>query len=537
MTSISSTTNSLGPFSIADRSYGVLLHLTSVPGSPYSGDLGNGAHSFVQWLAQAKARWWQMLPIHPTGEGYSPYSASSSFAGDPMLVDLVSLGKFGWLKPRELKVNATEHLGEGPTVTYEKSHNNRQRLLELAFNRARGELEDIPSFKEFCAREAYWLDDFCLFTALVKKLGHDHWHTWPKGLRDRDPSEIAEVKKNLADDILFAAFCQYLFQQQWDSLAEKARGLGIGLMGDLPIFISHRSADAWAHPEIFLLNPDKSPQFVAGCPPDSFNKDGQLWGNALYDWDKLKTLNYRWWVERFRRLYRLFDTLRLDHFISFHRYWKIDAQAKTAAGGVWTPGPGADLFHEVEKQLGRRLLIAEDLGSVVPEVRALRDQFGYYGMKVFQFGFDGSEEASNHMPHLATAQSVIYTGTHDNNTLMGWLAEVQEGGTRKMATRAEKNLYNNVTHYVGSQSRTIHETVIRQLMASPANLVILPIQDIVGNSKAFRMNVPGVAQGNWRYRARSMDLTPAKAQWLGKVAELFSRSPKTVDQEPATKKP
>jgi 4-alpha-glucanotransferase len=521
---------------LAHKSYGVLLHITSLPGSPYTGDLGSGAHTFIQWLAQAKAHWWQMLPIHPSGEGNSPYSAISSFAGDPMLIDLVALGKHGWVKPRELKVNATEHLGEGPTVTYEKSHNNRQRILELAFSRAKDELEELAPFKEFCQRESYWLDDFCMFSALVKKLGHGHWHTWPKGLRDRDPKELNEIKKSLRLDILFAAFCQYLFQIQWDSLLEKARSHGIGLIGDLPIFISHRSADAWAHPEIFLLNEDKSPQFVAGAPPDMFNKDGQLWGNALYNWERLKEQKYRWWVERFRRLYNLFDTVRLDHFIGFHRYWKIDAKEKTAMNGIWTPGPGADLFHEVEKQCGRRLLIAEDLGAVVPEVRTLRDQFGFYGMKIFQFAFDGSDEAANHMPHLAVPESVIYTGTHDNNTLMGWIGEVQEGGTRKMASRMEKMILNHLTHYVGNQSRTMNEVIIRQLMASPANLVILPLQDIVGNSKAFRMNTPGTAQGNWRYRARSMDLTPARAQWLAKVAELYSRAPKSIEAEPTGKK-
>lgn len=510
--------------SLESKSFGVLFHITSIPGSAYSGDLGPCATTFLKWLAAAKASWWQVLPIHPCGDGFSPYSASSSFAGDPMLIDLGMLAKYDWVKPRELKVNATEHFGEGPTVTFEKSHSMRQKVLEIGFQRAKTTLEGLPAFQAFVTKEAYWLDDFCLFSALSKKLGNSQWNTWPKGLRDREPTEITAARATLKEDMLFAAFCQFLFQEQWDMLLTKAHELNIGLIGDLPIFISHKSADVWAHPEAFLLNEDKSPKVVAGCPPDSFNKDGQLWGNALYDWPQLKKNRYEWWINRFKRIYQLFDTVRLDHFIGFHRYWEVGAQEQTARNGVWRPGPGADLFFEVEKQLGKRVLIAEDLGSVVQEVRDLRDQFGFYGMKVFQFAFDGSQEAANHMPHRANPHAAIYTGTHDNNTLNGWLSDLKERGTKKMGARADKIELLNLTHYVAPLGRNLHETIIRQLMACPANLVILPLQDIVGNSGAFRMNVPGVAEGNWRYRARSSDLSSVRSQWLGKVAELYNRS-------------
>ncbi len=504
--------------SLTRRSSGLLLHLTSLPGPWFLGDLGASARTFVDFLAASGQSWWQMLPVNPIGDGNSPYSTISSFAGETMLIDLADLVRLGWLKRADA---GKPQGGAARSVNFDAARAYRGSRLRLAFQRAEPKLGRDAEFQEFCAKERAWLDDFTLFGALGQRFNTLDWSVWPEDLKRREGKTLLAAGEDLAEERRFLAFGQYLFNRQWTSLKKYAGARGIGLIGDLPIFVSHRSADCWAHRQYFQLNADMKPRVVAGCPPDAFNRDGQLWGNALYDWPALERDGFSWWLARLARLLSLFDSVRLDHFIGFHRYWEIDAKAKSAKEGKWMPAPGDAFFAAVRQRFVAPELIAEDLGAVIPAVRALRDKYGFPGMKVLQFAFDGSDEAEHHKPHHLPANAVAYTGTHDNNTTRGWYSDLarRARGRDKAAVKELKR----AREYLATSERTVHWDLLRAAMFSQANVTIFPVQDLLGLGTVARMNVPGVAKGNWRYRLSPDTLGKSVAEQLKLTTEAFDR--------------
>jgi 4-alpha-glucanotransferase len=478
------------------RTAGVLLHPTSLPGPAFSGDLGPAAHRFVAWLRAARQRVWQMLPVGPPGFGASPYQAFSSFAGNPLLVSLEGLRREGLLDAADLGAprDRRPHRADFPRAA-------RFRLPRLlkAHDRFRRRPGARAALEKLRAEQA-WLADWALFAAL--KDAHDGapWAAWEPGLRDRRPAAIAAARRELAEVIAFHEFVQLEFDRQWAELRARCRAAGVALIGDLPCFAAHDSADVWAARELFHLDRRGRPTVVAGVPPDYFSATGQLWGNPLYRWPALAARGYDYVVARLRALLRRFDAVRLDHFIGFHRYWAVPAGARTAAAGRYRAGPGAALLRRLRVALGELPLIAEDLGVVTPEVKALRDRFGLPGMRVLQFAFGDDPEADNYKPHNYPRDCVVYTGTHDNDTTVGWFRDRAPGrSTRARAAIAAERAA--VLRYLGSDGHEIHWDMVRLALMSSADLAVVPAQDLLGLGSAARMNRPGSATGNWRWRA------------------------------------
>jgi 4-alpha-glucanotransferase len=491
-------------FSFDRRSSGLLLHPTSLPGPHGSGDIGPEAHKFVDFLADAGQRWWQMLPVGPPGDGNSPYSAQSAFAGNPRLINLVALAKEGLLDRRGLKPPQFN----GGRVEYDRVARYRDRLLASAYRRfaSDGGLKD-ESFKAFIADNAMWLEDYALFQTIKTALGGTPWVKWPRELRRRAPRAITRLKDEMGDAIGFQKFVQFEFDRQWRALRARSAKNGIGLIGDIPIFVAYDSAEVWANPHLFLLDRDLKPTVVSGVPPDFFNANGQRWGHPHYNWATNRKDGYRWWIERFRFTLKWFDAVRIDHFLGFHRVWHVPARSKTAKGGRYVPGPGAAFFDALRRKLGDVPIIAEDLGAVVPEALALRERFNYPGMRVLQFGFgDGGQY---HLPHNYSRRAVVYTGTHDNDTTAGWLRSIP-------AKERER-----VAGYAG-EARVW--PLIRLAMSSVADTAIFPVQDLLEFGREARMNFPGVADGNWAWRLPPGRLTPALARRLRMMAELCERT-------------
>lgn len=501
------------------RSAGLLLHVTSLPGPYYTGDLGAEARRFIDFLAAANQSWWQMLPVNPIGDGDSPYATISSFAGEPLLIDLAALAKAGWLAKKQVVTPAN---GSSERADYRRSRAFRLPLLKEAFAKAWPKLSESGEMQLFRQREQAWLGDYTLFGALSAHFSTTDWTTWPEELRDRKGEAMIRAKADLAADIALREFWQFIFDQQWRQLKDYAQRKGIGLIGDLPIFVAAQSADVWANRRFFLLDKSGRPTVVAGVPPDAFNKDGQRWGNALYDWQALQKEGFAWWISRLARVAELFDAVRLDHFIGFARYWEIQAKDKTARRGRWVPVPGHDFFREVTRKVPAAQFIAEDLGPVTPEVRDLRDQFGFPGMKVLQFAFDGSEEANHHLPHRLPEESAAYTGTHDNDTTLGWYSALAKRA--KAGAKAAKIELRNVHAYLGADGKKMPGNLARAAYGSAANLVVLPVQDVLGLATKARMNVPGVATGNWRYRLKAGQLNKEVAMDLDAMVRVFDRA-------------
>ena len=517
---------------LATRSAGVLLPITALAGPGYVGDLGPEAHAFLKVLAAAGQSWWQMLPVNPIGEGDSPYASLSTFAGETLLISPAFLRQHGWVSAAAWREFRKSAAATGPAA-YGKARALRARLLREAYEAARPALAERPDFQAFQEAEREWLDDFTLYQALAADLGQADWTSWPEALRSRDPAALTAARQRLADAIQFAAFGQWQFAEQWRLLRKTAHDLGIGLIGDLPIYVAASSVDVWSHQELFQLDKTGRPTAVAGCPPDSFNPDGQLWGNALYDWSAMADQGFGWWRARLRRLLALFDAVRLDHFIGFQRYWSTPAGAKTAKGGAWCPGPGDGLFRALAAELGLdpsrpSPFIAEDLGSVTPEVRALRDRFGLPGMKVLQFAFDGSAEAREHLPHALPTASVVYTGTHDNDTVLGWYQDLSRRahgrGTKARAAKRELALVRDYLGLSPTGTKGLARGAIRSVFSSPATVAIIPAQDVLSLSTISRMNVPGTAKGNWRWRLKA-PLTDAALDELKRLTQAFDRAP------------
>lgn len=490
------------------RTSGVLMHLTSLPGPYGVGTMGKAAREFVDFLARGGQTWWQILPIGPTSYGDSPYQCFSTFAGNPYLIDLELLEEDGLLKREEY---AGLDWGSDPgRVDYGLLHENRFPVLRKAVERL---LETPPAdYTVFLAENGTWLRDYALFMALKDRNGGKPWWEWEKPLRGRDQTAVAGARKEEAAGVAFHQGLQYLFFRQWRELKEYANERGVRFIGDLPIYVALDSADVWSRPHLFQLDKELRPVEVAGCPPDAFTADGQLWGNPLFDWEAMEREGYGWWVERIRRQRGFYDLLRIDHFRGFESYYAIPFGEETARNGRWKPGPGMKLFHAVEHALGRQAIIAEDLGFLTDPVRQLLRDSGFPGMKVLEFAFDSRGEESDYLPHNYDKHCVAYVGTHDNDTALGWLAAADP------ADRALAVDYLKLTEAEGW-----NWGLMRGVWASPAFLAVVQAQDILGLGSEARMNEPSTLGANWQWRAAAGAFTPALAEKLRHETELYRR--------------
>ena len=489
-----------------ERSAGILLHPTSLPGPYGIGSLGTNARQWIDRIAAAGVRWWQILPLGPTGYGHSPYQCYSAFAGNALLIDPDELAQTGLLETDELPAP----VAQTGAVDYDAVQRQQTVLLKKAFSRFRPH----EAYKRFCDAHTDWLDDYALFMALHSYFNDRDWSDWPEGIRLRDPEAIARYTSLLEDEIAYHRFVQYSFYRQWSALKTYAAKLGVGIIGDLPIYVAMNSADVWAHPEYFQLDDALAPLCVAGVPPDYFSATGQRWGNPLFDWKALEAEGFAWWIARMKASLELYDIVRIDHFRGFESYWSIPASEETAINGMWVKGPGRKLFDAFTKALGTQLpIIAEDLGIITPEVEALRDAYGLPGMKVLQFAFGG--DASNpYLPHNHIPNCVVYTGTHDNDTTNGWFyAQPPEEKTRAHAMR-----------YLHCGWDAFHKSLNRTALASTAALAILPLQDLLGLGSDARMNTPGTTQGNWKWRVTRQQLDDAPWEELEALCELYGRT-------------
>jgi 4-alpha-glucanotransferase len=504
------------------RRSGILLHVTSLPGGAYTGDLGPSAHAFADFLAEAGQGWWQTLPLNPIGDAESPYSSISAFACEPLMISPEALLEDGLLDERSLRGLPTG--SNTGTADFVKSRHVRSRLRMEAYRTFLGRRsQDMqPSFAEFRERERGWLDDYCLFTTLRSRYGTADWTTWPEDLARRQPSVLSALREECADEIECFAFEQFLFDRQWRALRMHCKDRRVGIFGDVPMFVSHQSADVWAHPEAFLLDASGRPEFVAGAPPDAFAAEGQRWGNALYDWEQHERTGFAWWKSRLERQLELFDLLRLDHFIGFARYWRIPSESKTAMDGQWIDAPGHAFFDALTREHGKLPFIAEDLGAVSQEVWDLRDRYGLPGMKVLQFAFGGDSGNRVHHPDEYPRRSVAFTGTHDSNTLLGWYRDLQRRAQSDDAS-AEAELRRVQGYFGTSHDLEVVDAGIRTLLASPADTVIFPVQDLLHLDERHRMNRPGVARGNWTWRLEQGQLNRERAEMLRALAEATDR--------------
>lgn len=491
------------------RESGVLLHPTSLPAPHGIGDLGTEARRFVDFLEAGGQRLWQVLPLVPVGHGNSPYAAPSAAGGNPLLISLEILNKEGLLDESDLRPAPplpADHVDYGAVAAF------KMPLLRLACQRF--EADATPSqrteFDRFCQENGSWLDDYALFAALKEANHGAPWTEWEWEIASRRPEALERARHQLAEEIRFRKFLQFQFTRQWRVLKRYANDRQVRIIGDLPIFIALDSADAWARPEVFHLDEKGNPTVVSGVPPDYFSKTGQRWGNPLYRWDVLASRGYDWWVERFRVTLAQVDLVRIDHFRGFQACWEIPARSKTAERGRWVQGPGERFFHALEEALGPLPVIAEDLGIITPEVEALRDRLGYPGMKVLQFAF-GDDARNPHLPHNLERHCVLYTGTHDNDTTVGWFASCPP------RVRAA------VLRYLGTDGREIHWDLIRLALAAVADAAVIPLQDVLGLGSEARMNLPGHASGNWKWRFTSEQLKPELATRLRELAVTYGR--------------
>jgi 4-alpha-glucanotransferase len=493
------------------RSSGILLHLTSLPGPHGSGDLGADARRFVDWLVTGGQKLWQILPLGGPGPGNSPYMAPSAFAGNLILIDLHELHARGWLDEADLAPAAGF---DAQRVDWASVFPFRTERLARAAARffADGSVADRADFEAFGAEQSAWLPDFALFMALAEHHGWQDWCDWPAPLATRKAKALAQARADHAGRIAFWTFTQWCFFRQWQALRAYANERGVQIVGDMPIFIATNSADVWARPRLFELDATGRPTVVAGVPPDAFSATGQRWGNPLYRWSAHKREGFAWWIARVQHAFALTDIVRIDHFRGFAAHWEIPADEPTAEQGRWVKAPGAALFAAVAQALGPLPIIAEDLGVITPDVDALRTQFAFPGMRILQFAWGEDSSAENRfLPHRHTPDSVVYTGSHDNDTTLGWWA-VQPESTR-----------HHLREYLASDGRTPHWDLIRCAFESVADTAVVPMQDVLGLDGAHRMNFPGKAEGNWAWRFDAEQLAPELAARLHRLARLGDR--------------
>ncbi|MBL0938645.1 MAG: 4-alpha-glucanotransferase [Gemmatimonadaceae bacterium] len=490
------------------RAAGVLLHPTSLPSPGGIGDLGPDAHRFVEWMAGVGLRLWQVLPLGPTGYGDSPYQCFSAFAGNPLLIHVPGFG-----------VSA-------PTIT-DAAHVDFATVIPAKRAALDAWLDALPydtTIRAFVEQESQWLPDYALFMAIKGAQGGAAWTEWPRELADRQPDALTTARRTLQTEMQRCYKEQFVFHSQLRALREQCATYGIQLMGDVPIYVAHDSADVWAHRELFQLHPDGSLIVQAGVPPDYFSATGQLWGNPLYTWQYMEDNDFRWWTARMRAAFRQFDVVRLDHFRGFAAYWEVPGDADTAVNGRWVDGPGQSLFDALTRALGPLPIIAEDLGLITPDVAALRDACGFPGMAILQFAFAG--ESSEFLPHRFVRNLVVYTGTHDNDTTMGWWQSTGGDSTRALDEVMEEKA--RALRYLGVDTTAdaapeMHWTLMRAAMASVANTVLVPMQDVLGLGNDARMNMPGRTSGNWSFRFTWEQLTADITTRLRDLVRTYER--------------
>ena len=490
------------------RSSGVLLHITSLPANEGIGTLGKPAFEFVNWLKAAGQKYWQVLPIHPTGYADSPYQSPSAFAGNPLLIDLWELVELGLLAPDDIK---GREYGEDPsTVDYEKVIAQKKELLRKAFFSFK---EDV-SYLAFIQEQSWWLEDYALFMAIKQHNELRSWMTWDKELRFRKPEVLAAFKEEHIEDIKFHRFVQYMFFTQWNKLKAYANKNGISIIGDIPIYAAMDSADVWVNPKLFTIDISLRPTLVAGVPPDYFSPTGQLWGNPLYDWDAMERDGYNWWLSRIDHAMKLYDMVRIDHFRAFDTYYAIPADATTAEYGEWKKGPGMKLFDTVREKLGDVNIIAEDLGIITPSVKKLLKQAAYPGMKVLQFAFDPTGKSEYLPQNYASQNCVVYTSTHDSDTALGWFNNLDR------TTKQFVKEYLGVRH-----AAELPEAFIDIAWKSTADMAMTTMQELCGFGTEARINVPSTIGNNWRWRTLESDFTAKSAAYLDRLTEISNRKP------------
>ncbi|MDO9080295.1 MAG: 4-alpha-glucanotransferase, partial [Desulfuromonadales bacterium] len=493
---------------LVERASGILLHPTALPGPHGIGDLGSHAREFIDFLQDCGQKVWQLLPLGPTGYGDSPYSSFSAFAGNPLLVSLEALVANGDLLASEIAAPAfpADFVDYGAVRSFKSS---RLQLASLGFA-TRASEERRERFADFCAQEAYWLDDYALYSAIRCQQGNHPWVEWPAELRDREPQTLLTIRAELQDAIVVETYSQFVFAEQWQELKDYAAAHSVRLFGDLPIFVAEDSADVWAHRDYFQLDNGGRATRVAGVPPDYFSATGQRWGNPLYNWEKLQADGFSWWVDRLRRNLALYDLIRIDHFRGFAASWSIPAAEPTAVHGHWEPVPGQEFFTAATACLGALPVIAEDLGYITPDVEALRDHFGYPGMKILHFAFGGGAD-NPYLPHNYQHNCVVYSGTHDNDTTAGWWQQL-----------GEEERYA-VARYLGRQVDDPVAEILRLAAASVSRLCIFPLQDLLKLDSSARFNRPGAPHGNWQWRWSGDFLSPSAGEFLKELTVLYRR--------------
>lgn len=497
---------------IKERASGVLLHVTSLPSKYGVGDFGPEAYKFVDFLVEGAQKYWQVLPLNCTTArtGHSPYNCLSAFAGNPLLISPQLLYQRGLLTKRRLSDVPSF---SQTTVEYNKVAAWKESLWETAFRRFRN-MPRPSDYDRFCTENAFWLEDFAVFVALRHHYRGRPWCDWPTQIRDRGKKTLEAAKKKLHDDIEWQNFLQYTFYKQWRDLRKYCSDRGINVIGDIPIYVTYNSPDVWAHVKIFELDRSKRLRFQAGVPPDYFSRTGQLWGNPVYDWNALKNSGYRWWIERLKQNLILFDTVRIDHFRGFMAYWQVPARHRTALRGKWVDGPKSHFFDVLLRHFPDAPIVAEDLGHITPDVRQVIKKYDFPSMKVLQFAFAGNPHDNTHIPHNHIRNSVVYTGTHDNNTTRGWFET-------EASAHAKKRLFE----YLGKRvplSR-IHWEFVRMAMGSTANLCVIPAQDLIGLPAEARMNCPSRKRGNWLWRLPNRKLGAAAARKLRNLTSVYAR--------------
>jgi 4-alpha-glucanotransferase len=500
------------------RRSGILLHPTCLPSPAGIGDLGTEAYRFIDFLEASGNKLWQVLPLNPTGYGDSPFQCFSASAGNPLLISLERLAGQCVLPPADPEHcpnSRSDKVDYGAVLRFKIPilTEAAQTFLKL------GERRD---FEKFCQDNAAWLDDFAFFMACKNAHGGVSWTEWTVDLAARDPRALQDWTVRLAAEIDVIKYWQFEFFQQWQALRSYAHEHGIHIIGDIPIYVAHDSADVWANRELFLLDPQGNPTKVAGVPPDYFSATGQLWGNPIYNWDRLKRSGYKWWIERFRAALRLYDIVRIDHFRGFEAYWEVPASERTAQNGCWIKGPGAELFSTLQRELGELPIIAENLGVITAEVEQIRQQCGFPGMAILQFAFGKDPQGPSFRPHNYVRNLVAYTGTHDNDTTLGWWNS--EGMTDSIRTPedvAKEHAFART--YLGCPDEPINWVMIREVLASVADTAVIPLQDVLGLGSEARMNLPGTSCGNWRWRFQPGALNSELAKRLWELTKAYDR--------------
>ena len=499
------------------RGSGILLPISSLPSKYGIGCFSKEAYKFVDWLKSAKQTYWQILPMGPTSIGDSPYQGPSTFAGNPYFISLEDLIKEGVLKKKECE--EADLVGHPQYVEYGKLYNERYKLLYKAYKRSN--ISGNEEFKAFCNKNAYWLDDYALYMAVKKCFEGKQWSEWAEDIRKRWGYSLDYYRGTYAEEIEFQKYMQFKFMEQWTKLKKYANEKGIKIIGDIPIYVAFDSADAWTNPHLFQFDEENRPYAVAGCPPDAFSETGQLWGNPLYRWDVHEQTGYDWWVKRLEHCYELYDVVRIDHFRAFDEYYSIPAKDTTAMNGKWIAGPGMKLFNTIKERLGEKDVIAEDLGLITDSVRKLVKDSGYPNMRVLEFAFVPRQE-TGYLPHEYDKNSVVYTGTHDNDTLMSWYKSLD----RKTKKYIREYMNDNTT-----PDSEMNWAFIRLAMMSCANICIIPIQDYLGLGNEARLNFPSTLGTNWKWRLAGDELTKKLAKDIVKLTDISFRAPKVAEKK------